>query len=94
MLAPYSGTFFRHHVPVAPCSGGEVLGVGAMVKTGRFDDLEIRQLNARSYEFILQQIVTGPADLPSRLEVEADGAFAIEIGKPSNEEMGHLEVNA
>ena len=72
---------------------GEVSGFGAMVKTGSFEDLEIRQLNARSFEFTFEQIVTGTKDLPSLLEVESDGAFAIEIGKPTNEELARLEVN-
>ena len=72
---------------------GEVFGFGAMVKSGDFTDLDIRQLNARSFEFTFEQIVTGTKDLPELLGVDGSGAFAIEIGKPTNEEMAKLDVN-
>jgi len=72
---------------------GAVSGFGAMVKTGRYEDLDIRQLNARSYEFTFEQQVAGRADLIRRLPLDRDGVLTLEIGKPTNEEMAQLETN-
>jgi len=71
---------------------GEVFGFGAMVKTGRYEDFDIRQLNERSYEFQFSQLIAGRRDLLSRLPVE-NGVLEVEIGKPTNEEMAQLETN-
>lgn len=72
---------------------GVVSGFGAMVKTGDFEDLNVRQLNARSFEFTFRQMVVGKKNLSRNLGLDSSGRFAIEIGKPSNEEMALLEVN-
>lgn len=68
-------------------------GFGAMVKTGSYEDLEIVKLDAVTYEFTFAQLIAGRTNLMRLLPIR-DGAFTIEIGRPTNEEMARLETNA
>ena len=45
----------------------ETFGIGAMVKTGSHESLDVRQLNGRTFEFTYTQLVTGRPDLMERL---------------------------
>lgn len=67
-------------------------GFNAMVKTGAYTDLAITDKGGGVFEFTFKQIVAGPKTLLSSLPLTA-GKIKIEIGKPSNEEMGRLETN-
>jgi len=62
-------------------------GFSAMVKDGAFEDLDLVQKNATTWEFSFTQIIAGRANLLRRLPLDAQKRFSIEIGKPTNEEM-------
>jgi hypothetical protein len=61
-------------------------GFSAMVKNGAFQDFEIVQRNATTWDFKFEQIVAGRKDLMTKLPLTA-GKFTIEVGTPTNEEM-------
>jgi len=62
-------------------------GFAAMVKNGAFSDFRITQRNATTWDFEFEQIIAGRRDLMSRLPLDAQNRFTIEIGKPTNAEM-------
>jgi hypothetical protein len=68
-------------------------GYSAMVKTGSYEDLEIRPVNGRTFEFKFAQVIAGRNDLLRRIPTTG-GRLTVEIGKPSNEDMARLETNA
>jgi len=62
-------------------------GFAAMVKNGAYEDLDLRQLNATTWEFKFEQVIAGKKNLMSMLPLDRDGQFTIEVGKPTNAEM-------
>jgi hypothetical protein len=62
-------------------------GFSAMVKDGAFEDFEITQRNATTYDFKFQQLIAGRRDLLQRLPLDSRGQFTIEIGTPTVAEM-------
>ncbi len=62
-------------------------GFSAMVKDGAFEDFEITQRNATTYDFKFEQIVAGRKDLMSKLPLDSRGELTIEIGTPTVAEM-------
>ncbi len=72
-------------------------GMGGIARGGSWEDLNVTAVNATTYEFTFRQIVAGKPELISSLRARAgaDGrpAFSLDIGRPSNEEMGQLETN-
>lgn len=73
-------------------------GMGGMAKAGGYEDLEIReQADKVTFEFKFKQIAAGGKNLMSKLPVRIAGGkqvFDLEIGKPTNEELGQLETNS
>ena len=68
-------------------------GFGGMAKAGSFEDLDVRAVDDRTYELTFVQLVAGKRNLISLLPI-TDGAFTLEIGRPTNEQMAELETNA
>ena len=62
-------------------------GFAAMVKDGAFQDFQITQRNATTWDFKFEQVVAGRKNLMSKLPLNARGEFDVEVGKPTNEEM-------
>ncbi|HEY5937568.1 MAG TPA: hypothetical protein VIU61_23135 [Kofleriaceae bacterium] len=62
-------------------------GFSAMVKDGVFEDLQLVQRNATTWEFEFQQIIAGTKTLMRDLPLAGDGTFSVEIGKPTNAQM-------
>lgn len=62
-------------------------GFSAMVKDGAYETLRLTQRNATTWDFDFEQVIAGRRDLMSRLPLDAQGRFTIEIGTPSNAEM-------
>jgi hypothetical protein len=73
-------------------------GFGGIAKAGAFEDLAVRAIDSRKYEFTFRQIVAGKRDLISLLPTRAGtgGArlFDLEVGTPSNTDLARLETNA
>lgn len=61
-------------------------GFSAMVKDGAFEDLQLKQVNGVTWEFKFEQTIAGKTTLLRALPL-VRGAFDVEIGKPTNEEM-------
>jgi len=61
-------------------------GFSSMVKDGVFNDLQLTQRNATTWEFKFEQIIAGKTSLLRALPL-VRGAFDVEIGKPTNTEM-------
>jgi hypothetical protein len=68
-------------------------GFGAMSKAGSYEELGIRKVNGTTWEFTFAQIIAGRTNLLGALPLDDDGVLALEIGKPTNEEMAQLETN-
>jgi hypothetical protein len=62
-------------------------GFSAMVKDGAFNDLQITQRNATTYDFKFEQVIAGKRELMSKLPLNARNEFTIEIGTPTLDEM-------
>jgi hypothetical protein len=62
-------------------------GFSAMVKNGVYDDLQLVQKNATTWEFTFEQTIAGHKNLLRKLPLNAAGEFTIEVGTPSNAEM-------
>jgi len=62
-------------------------GFSAMVKNGSYEDLRIVQRNATTWDFDFEQTVAGKRTLMSKLSLDAQGKFDVEIGKPTLSEM-------
>lgn len=73
-------------------------GFGGMAKAGAYEDRNIRErADKLTFDFTFTQIAAGGKNLMSRLPVRVAGGktvFDLEIGKPSNTELGQLETNA
>lgn len=78
-------------------SNADFGGFGGMAKAGAYDDLDVTAIDDRTYEFTFRQIVAGKRNLVSHLPITSTtngrGFFDLEIGRPSNEELGQLETN-
>lgn len=70
-----------------PDANADYGGFSAMVKDGSFEDFQITQRNATTWEFQFQQNVAGKKNLMSKLPLDSHGQFTVEIGKPTVEEM-------
>lgn len=72
-------------------------GFKALTKNGSWQSLELREKDARTFEFDFTQELAGPFDLMSALptEIDEDGRryFDLVIGRISTEEMLKLELN-
>jgi hypothetical protein len=67
-------------------------GFGAMVKDGVFEDLNLVQKNATTWEFSFKQTIAGRKNLMSKLPLDSHGQFTVEVGSPTNAEMeGDIE---
>jgi hypothetical protein len=62
-------------------------GFSAMVKDGAFEDFEVTQRNATTYDFKFEQVIAGRRDLMQKLPLDSRGQFTIEIGTPTVAEM-------
>jgi len=73
-------------------------GMGGMAKAGGYEDLEIRERADKiTFDFKFKQLAAGGKNLLSKLPVRIVGGkqvFDLEIGKPTNEELGRLETNS
>lgn len=72
-------------------------GFGGMAKGGAWEDLDVRAVDATTYEFTFRQIVAGGKSLMSALPLRtgAGGSevFTLEIGRPTNAQLAQLETN-
>ena len=71
-------------------------GLGSMAKDGMWQDLAVQTTDNLTYTFTFKQLVAGGKTLTSKLPIHTvDGkqVFDLEIGKPTNDEMGHLVTN-
>jgi hypothetical protein len=72
-------------------------GYGGMAKGGMWEDLEVTpSADGLTYSFTFKQLVAGSKTLMSKLPIRtASGqqVFDLEIGKPTNDEMGQLVTN-
>ncbi len=71
-------------------------GFGGIAKAGAFEDLQVRATGANTYEFKFRQLAAGTRELLSLLPLRSAGGgqvFDLEVGRPSNEELGRLETN-
>ncbi len=72
-------------------------GFGGMAKGGAFQDLAIvARPDKLTYDFTFKQLAAGGKNLTSKLPVRIAGGkqvFDLDIGRPSNDEMGRLETN-
>jgi len=62
-------------------------GFSAMVKDGAFQDLQLTQRNATTWEFKFEQTIAGKKSLMRALPLGPGNTFDVEIGKPTNAEM-------
>jgi hypothetical protein len=62
-------------------------GFSAMVKNGAYENFEVTQRNATTYDFKFEQIIAGRRDLLQKLPLDSRGEFTIEIGTPTVAEM-------
>jgi hypothetical protein len=73
-------------------------GFGGLAKAGAFEDRAIvERADKLTFDFKFTQIAAGGKNLMQRLPIRVSGGksvFDLEIGKPTNEEMGRLETNA
>lgn len=73
-------------------------GFGGLAKAGAFEDREIvERADKLTFDFKFKQIAAGGKNLMSRLPIRIVGGksvFDLEIGRPTNEQMGQLETNA
>jgi hypothetical protein len=69
-------------------------GLGAMVKTGSYEDLDLHKESDTTYSFKFSQLIAGRVDLMKKLPLDSRGRLSVEIGKPSNDEMAQLETNS
>lgn len=68
-------------------------GFGGMAKAGEYADLGVSaRADGLTYDFTFRQLAAGGKNMLSLLPVHA-GAFSLDIGKPSNDEMAHLDTN-
>ena len=70
-----------------PDANADYGGFSAMVKDGAFEDFQITQRNATTWDFEFEQTIAGSKNLMRKLPLNARGEFTIEIGKPTNAEM-------
>lgn len=72
-------------------------GFGGMAKGGMWEDLQVTpSADGLTYTFTFKQLVAGGKNLMSKLPIHtADGkqVFDLEIGKPTNDELGQLVTN-
>jgi hypothetical protein len=68
-------------------------GLGAMAKTGSYDDLDIQKEDDTTYSFKFAQLAAGRADLMKKLPLDGNGKLHLVMGKPSNDELGQLDKN-
>ena len=72
-------------------------GLGGMAKAGGYEDLDIRERADKiTFDFRFKQIAAGGKNLMSKLPVRIQGGkqvFDLEVGKPTNAELGQLEIN-
>ena len=73
-------------------------GFGGMAKAGELSDFGVSaRADGLTYDFTFRQLAAGGKNMMSLLPVHASGstnAFSLDIGRPTNDEMGHLEVDA
>ena len=73
-------------------------GFSALTKNGSFEDLDIKQVDARTFAFTTRQQLAGPLDLLERLPTTraADGriTFPLTVGQISNKDMQNLAAGA
>lgn len=62
-------------------------GFSAMVKDGAYEDFQITQRNATTYDFTFEQVIAGKRELMSKLPLDSRNQFTIEIGTPTVAEM-------
>ena len=79
-------------------ANSEFGGMGGMAKAGGYEDLDIRERADKiTFDFTFKQLAAGGKNLMSKLPVRIAGGkqvFDLEIGKPTNEELGRLETNS
>jgi hypothetical protein len=68
-------------------------GFGAMAKGGSFSEANLRKVNATTWAFDFEQLISGRNSLLDRLPLDGD-RLTIEVGKPTLEEMAKLEINS
>lgn len=72
-------------------------GFGGMAKAGEFEDLGITErADKLTYDFTFKQLAAGNKNMTQRLPIKVVGGkqvFDLEIGRPTNTEMGQLETN-
>lgn len=73
-------------------------GFGGMAKGAMFSDLGVTaRADKLTYDFTFRQIAAGGKNLMAQLPIRTVGGkaqFDLEIGRPSNAELGQLETNA
>src|SRR5665647_328820 len=73
-------------------------GMGGMAKAGGYDDLDIRERSDKiTFDFSFKELAAGGKNLMSKLPVRIVGGnqvFDLEIGRPTNAELGMLETNS
>lgn len=62
-------------------------GFSAMVKAGAVETTRLVQRNAVTWDFDFEQVIAGRRDLRSKLPLDGQGRFVLEIGNPTNAEM-------
>jgi len=71
-------------------------GYGGMAKGGMWDDLNVQTTDGLTYTFDFKQLVAGGKTLMSKLPLRTVGGqqvFDLEIGKPTNDQLGQLTTN-
>lgn len=72
-------------------------GFGGMAKGGMWDDLGVQaSADGMTYTFTFKQLAAGGKNLMSRLPIKTvagAATFDLDIGKPTNAELGHLVTN-
>lgn len=66
---------------------GDYGGFSAMVKNGAYETLRLTQRNATTWDFEFEQVIAGRKNLLSKLPLNGQGQFTIEIGTPTTAEM-------
>ncbi len=73
-------------------------GFGGMAKGGMWDELGVTaRADKLTYDFTFKQIAAGGKNLTNKLPIHIVGGkqqFDLDIGKPTNDELGKLETNA
>ncbi len=73
-------------------------GFGGMAKAGAYEDLAISERADKvTFDFTFRQIAAGGKNLMSKLPTRLVGGkyvFDLDIGRPTNQELGELETNA